>query len=240
LGISFREIPAVLLFYRNYVDGSWYTGHFWSLSIEEHFYLFIPCLAAIFSKRRALFVFLFAAIAYFVIRFIEDATVVGKVEFRTEARFDALMYGSAIAILLTERSIRLWFVKTLTPLRIGAILLAAIVILQIFHQMPLRRTVVAITLPILISYTVLNPELWVSRLLDAPLLAWIGRLSYSLHIWQMLFLVPFDRPLSIAQTFPVNLICAFLCAVISYYFIERPSIRIGHLTCSPKTPPILS
>src|SRR5258708_25275484 len=34
------DFVSCLLFFRNYVAGSWYTGHFWSLAVEEHFYFF--------------------------------------------------------------------------------------------------------------------------------------------------------------------------------------------------------
>ncbi len=37
LPVSWGELAASLFFYRNVVQGGWYTGHFWSLSLEEQF-----------------------------------------------------------------------------------------------------------------------------------------------------------------------------------------------------------
>ena len=55
-----------LLFFRNYVDigvhGGYFTAHFWSLAVEEHFYLFWPLVVFLLACRpRALIVVSLAA-----------------------------------------------------------------------------------------------------------------------------------------------------------------------------------
>ena len=60
---------------------------------------------------------------------------------------------------------------------------------------------------------------------------WLGRLSYSLYLWQQLFLVwAEDRVagLGLLQTFPLNLGAVFVCATISMLPIETPLTAIGH------------
>jgi peptidoglycan/LPS O-acetylase OafA/YrhL len=59
-------------------------------------------------------------------------------------------------------------------------------------------------------------------------LQWIGKISYSLYIWQMMFLVPADRPMPLIQSFPTAFILTFGCAIASYLLIERSCIRFGH------------
>jgi len=59
---------------------------------------------------------------------------------------------------------------------------------------------------------------------------WVGRVSYSIYLWQQLFLVPNteQRPLHVLQAFPFNLIAVFACATLSYYLLERRMIGLGH------------
>jgi peptidoglycan/LPS O-acetylase OafA/YrhL len=228
LGISGEEVASVLLFFRNYVAGSWYTTHFWSLAIEEHFYLFVPLIIAMLPWRRSLAAFCVAAIGCAAIRWAEDSFVGGKVDFRTEARFDALMYGSAFAILVSRPAIKAWFVNNLSLARCVVLLILVFASLQLVPYMPIRRTIVAFVLPLFILYTALHPTELLGRFLDVPFLRWIGRLSYSLYIWQMLFLTPYNRPLSAVQNFPLNLLCAAACALACYYLLERPCINMGH------------
>src|SRR5260370_29458627 len=49
-----KEILASLLFVRNLVPGSELTNHFWSLSIEEQFYLFWPLTLVLLPARYRL------------------------------------------------------------------------------------------------------------------------------------------------------------------------------------------
>ena len=69
------------------------------------------------------------------------------------------------------------------------------------------------------------------RILNTPIIVWIGTLSYSLYIWQM----PFTNPdvQSWATTFPQNILLAFLAAVISFYAVERPILGLRERRARP-------
>ena len=84
--------------------------------------------------------------------------------------------------------------------------------------------------PVLIAGTVLRPRSMLGRVLEHPVLRWIGRLSYSLYLWEFFFVYYPGVPttLGVWQTFPVNIIAAVACATASYYLVERPLIRVGH------------
>ena len=50
--------------------------------------------------------------------------------------------------------------------------------------------------------------------------AFVGALSYSLHVWQQIFLNRYhDRPYT---AFPSNMALTVACALISFYAVERP------------------
>jgi peptidoglycan/LPS O-acetylase OafA/YrhL len=230
--IGFFEMGSVILFFRNYISGgTWYTAHFWSLAVEEHFYFIMPLVFMLFSLRMSLKLTIILAFACAVIRWIEfnyGFFVGSNLEFRTENRWDALMYGALLAQLLHRDSIRIFLKNRLTFYTALVIVIIAAVLLINFTSLSARRTIVAVTLPILICYTVLHPEKWIGRFLESSGMRWIGKLSYSLYIWQMFFLVPGNRNFSFLQSFPWAFFCIAACALVSYKWIEKPMIAIGH------------
>ena len=230
--IRFTDLLAVLFFVRNYFFGSVYTGHFWSLAVEEHFYLFVPWIVSRLKWGAAMTAALMIAAASITVRALEDhgAAAPGTMpmHFRTESRLDALMYGAVLALLLSRAPIREWFARYLS---LGAVICLAIVTavaVYLFTSQPIRRSVIAFVLPLFIAYTVLHPASPAGRFLELGWLRWLGRLSYSLYIWQELFLVHVGQPLGFLQQYPWNLVASILCAIASYYLIEKPMIRAGH------------
>ena len=88
-----------------------------------------------------------------------------------------------------------------------------------------------LTVPLAIYGTVLNYKTSFGQILDSRPIRYVGRVSYSLYLWQQLFLVRDDvlanSGISLFQTFPVNVVAAFICAISSYYCIEMPLIHLG-------------
>jgi peptidoglycan/LPS O-acetylase OafA/YrhL len=59
-----------------------------------------------------------------------------------------------------------------------------------------------------------------ARALAVRPMVWIGRVSYSLYLWQELFC---NRNSTMWWArFPLNVVLAFLFAAMSYYWVERP------------------
>ena len=249
VAVSNFELLAALGFCRNYADGGWFTGHFWSLAIEEHFYLVIPVLLSTLRWRRALAVAAGLSVASVVWRALEFRYGIvqpwvpwTKPPFRTENRFDGLMNGAILALLLHRPSVRDRFAKALSPAVVAALLALAVVGLVALPSVPSRRTIAALVIPLVIASTVLRPGSWAGRLLEWPPLRWVGRLSYSLYLWQQLFLISAEQdlspdPLGRLQRSFVSVVPALACAALSYHLIEKPMIRLGHrLAAAPGLP----
>jgi peptidoglycan/LPS O-acetylase OafA/YrhL len=63
----------------------------------------------------------------------------------------------------------------------------------------------------------------VGRVLNWTPIVFIGTLSYSLYLWQQLF-INRDSSATISA-FPLNLVLALLAATASYYAVELPMLR---------------
>jgi peptidoglycan/LPS O-acetylase OafA/YrhL len=224
------DFLAVLAFIRNYVGVSLYTGHFWSLAVEEHFYMFVPLLLSRLNWRGALTAATGLAVACGVVRAAEYRwlNAITPIHFRTESRLDALMYGAALAILLQRKEIRAWISRALSPISMLAVAGATSLALSTLASPAARRSVIALVLPLFVISTVLRPDSVAGRLLELNWVRWLGRLSYSLYIWQELFLVHDGEPLGFMQRYPGCLMMSLMSAVVSYYLIEKPAIRMGH------------
>ena len=111
--------------------------------------------------------------------------------------------------------------------------IAGVWLLCVKFYSPLTSVWVACGIPILLVGTVMHPEWKLSRLLNWAPVAWLGRISYSLYLWQQLYLVAgWDTAKSghaahAWQQWPLNLVACLATATASYYAMEKPLIRIG-------------
>ena len=239
-----------LLFFRNYtvtLSGPplswWFTSHFWSLSVEEQFYLFLPALLVLLPRWRmhALLALtaLSAAWKIFVLRslHLDGLTTYIWLHYHTGGCIDALLIPAAIAVYKRQDYAKHLLTRCLTS-NVCLTFLVPIAAWLFYRTSPWPTAKLAA--PLLILAAVYNPKSLVGRFLESAPLRWIGRLSYSLYLWQGLFLCtrfPVKPPLGRIQMFPYNFVCLLACACVSYYFVEQPMIRIGHsLTRSSYVP----
>ena len=66
------------------------------------------------------------------------------------------------------------------------------------------------------------PDDRLGRILNSKALMFVGGLSYSIYVWQQLFLPPIPP----GSSFPLNLLAALATALCSYYLIERPCLNL--------------
>jgi hypothetical protein len=99
-------------------------------------------------------------------------------QFRTENRFDGLLWGCLMAVAMRRPAICAWLKEHLTLRVFFAMIAILVVLLVVFSSPPGRRTLVAAFMPVLIGYTVLHADELVGHILKFPVLKWIGRLPY--------------------------------------------------------------
>jgi peptidoglycan/LPS O-acetylase OafA/YrhL len=229
------DLAACLLFFRNYAGEAYETGHCWSLSIEEQFYAAWPFLLAAIPGRRARLAALLATLTVLpgwrqvAYRLHGGAAHINRL--RTDLNLDFLVAGAALACLLaTPRGARMAAGRVASGPRAVAVAVATILAI---HLTPLGEarvvrslvpTVGALCMAAIVNAAIRGRP--ATALLDRPAVAWLGRLSYSLYLWQQLF-VPHQagaRPWF--RSYPANLVLALVTATLSYYALERPLLSL--------------
>jgi peptidoglycan/LPS O-acetylase OafA/YrhL len=250
--VSSAEWWSSFLFFRNYLPPHWidrgwggYTIHYWSLAVEEHFYLLWPAALVLFGKRNARWFGLTLALAVAVWRTLDfqhqwfshwfPGLLFGS---RTDIRLDALLLGCLIALVFDNGRAKTAFSERFRPW-MWWLLVAAYFGIQVIYFCEHSRSysiLEAALLALIVMGTAFGNNTRIFALLEWPPMKWIGRLSYSLYLWQQLFLLPqATSGMAILQRFPINLFMIFLCAWLSYHFVERPFIRLGHRLAPPPT-----
>ena len=232
---SRTELLSSIFFFRNYLDtGSHdsYTTHLWSLSVEEHFYLlWPPILVAVTVKRgREVATWMAVGCALWRIALEQNFPALANfafAHFRTDFRLDSLLWGAVAAFGLHQNQGTLK--KALTPVAWSGLLAAFLICVGFYSR--LTRLLMPMLIPLLLAGTLLHPEWRLSRILESRPMVWIGRHSYSLYLWQMLFLVPWTDSPHWWQHAPWNVMLSLAVATLSYNWLERPLRRVGkHLS----------
>ena len=210
----------------------WPIAHLWSLCVEEHFYLLWPVLFAV-CRRRASGVLLAVVALSPLVRYIFWLTLRDTldIKYATPARMDSIAVGCLLAFLLTGRSggaVVGWARRRQTTLFacacLGVALSLAAGSLSGKFRITLSPSGVALCVALGILSIVADPNGRMTRLLELRPVVWVGVLSYSLYLWQQLFLDPHRSDWWCR--WPVNLACAFGCAIFCHYFVERPFLRL--------------
>lgn len=218
---------ASFLYLRNIAGSGWETDHLWSLSLEEQFYfmwpLFLVVLAA--AKRvRVVTGLLIVICLWRSLLIITGHVDAGALQGRTDLRMDTILAGCLLALLVDRGYLRTRLLLNNWAPFVLVSLFAAWGTFAIY--IPLVMTVYSSVTAILVAL-ILN---WFISRGFAPLerkpIVFVGKLSYSLYLWQQLFIGPHTTHFGVLRRFPLNvgLICLAACA--SYFLIEKRLLAV--------------
>lgn len=229
--LSIPNILTALTYTVNYCQhGHHILGHLWSLGVEEQFYLIWPLTLILFYRRR-LWIVAAVVLAGPPLRILFWLTWgAAGLNHPFPVFMDALAMGSAVAMLERIQGPKLEskvkkcesFLASRWALFIPG-MTALLPLLQLWNT----RVYQVAGLSLLHLGIVLSIKHVMQRrylLLNAWPVLWLGAISYSLYLWQQMFLSRGST--SPWMAFPQNLALSILLSTVSYHLVERPFLLL--------------
>ena len=221
LDFSLQGWTSAFLFLRDYWKSpDWWTGHTWSLSIEEQFYLLWPAclaLAGLAKSGKAAVALIVASPAIRIACHGLLPDVGWQEQLMFHMRMDSLMIGCAVALFYDRLQINWTWV---VPAAIFLFGLSPYLTTRLhgYYLLPLGYSLDNLAIAYLLLYAVRNRGSAFGRVLNHRLMVHVGVISYSLYLWQQLFLGLWP--------FPWGVLGSFLAAELSWRIVETPALRL--------------
>jgi len=211
--------------------GSWTLGHLWTLALEQQFYLFWPGLLVWLGPRRAgwcaLALVIWCPLARVATYFLIPSQR-GYIGMMFHTAIDSLMMGCLAALLLQNEKVRAGLRRHGPCVALVAAIWALGVSPFVSETVRGFPVVAGFTLDAMAAAWIIawlhhrGPPL-AQGLFGKGLLPWLGAISYSLYLWQQIFLSP-SGGLG-RGNIVIPLLGALIAAWISYRFVEMPVLR---------------
>lgn len=223
--VPFDELISTLFFFRTYYPGDvsiwqsdWPIGHYWSLNVEEHSYVYMALgllLIRQFECKLVTIVFLMTSTAgtIFCMYFYGKSVPSVGSHWSLYSQCAAIgILASATCRILVHDYGPSWL--SISPL-ISVLTFGAAVMVSAPIGLFSSSTLAVLLLAISVNHLVTAPA-FVKWLLSLRLLRWFGVYSFSLYLWQQPFFL-----LATEKTLYWPLL-AIACGITSYLCIEKP------------------
>ncbi|PZU83117.1 MAG: hypothetical protein DI529_13205 [Chryseobacterium sp.] len=233
---SFSEQIWYWIFMQNFaLTFDWKSigpSHYWSLAVEEHFYLFWPLIVYYFPLKKIKWGILIICIISFLTRIILIRNNIEESQF-TLARFDELAIGAFLAVLELENKLINNLKKFLTAFLILLIPLLYISTKNGNYSMfdsSIRYLILGMVYGSFIAFIVsADTKSWIKRILNNNFLRFTGKISFGLYVYHPICFIIIINYLKISNhifNFIFSFGLAYFISIFSYNLLEKRFLKL--------------
>lgn len=207
--------------------------HYWSLSVEEHFYLFWPLIIYYCSLKNVKWAILSLCAISFFVRFIliENQT---EESLFTFARFDELAVGSFLAILELEKKLVTKNLKKFVS--VFLIFLIPLIYISFNNgnysllESCARYLILAMVYGSFVAIAIIiEPQNWIKKTLNNHILKSIGKVSFGLYVYHPIcfhLIINELRITDLTQSFLLSFGLAYSVSILSFNLLEKKFLKL--------------
>ncbi len=227
--------------------------HFWSLGVEEQFYLVWPWIVYFSSKKRLISVSILLCVVAVIFRSLPASWLPFEFTYRylnTLSRMDDLLIGALIAQLIRSNPRLLERLAVPAGIICFAIFLGAIIIFRSMSFLHLTSVYTPIGLfmgsLLLLSLSSLQ---WFRKLMTARVLTFLGKYSYGLYVYHYIIyiLLVYNVTGLVNRHFTgffmrmmvpglITVFFAVVLSVLSYHLFEAHFLKLKKYFSAPVKP----
>ncbi len=225
LQVARRDWLHVLTYTVNFAPVAWPVGHLWSLSVEEQFYFLWPLAMKFARLRTAVGIAILAIFAGIGVRAIASLSGIQLIDPSVHYAFPFVCGPISMGCLLAIGSEKAQRILRGSPfLRRGGLMLLLLPIIAVLDSLDLgtANRFIGVANNSLLTFCVARfvfvPGRMADRFLNSAPMKTIGKLSYSLYLWQQLFFNPWKAS---GPVWWMGWSGAAACASVSYFGLEQ-------------------
>lgn len=217
--LRWYHMAAAALYLVNFdFSHPWFLGHLWSLSVQEQFYFLWPIVIRKWHRYRVLIPLIAIAAAPLFRVACHLAGLHGQADETFPAVADILAIGCLLSFYWQR--VPTIGIPWALAMAIPVVLVPIYVGILHFHITPVLLFVLWPVMHLSIAGLLAHVVQKAYWILNVRPMVWLGKISYSLYLWQQLFAFgQHPRPWYF-------ILGAVAVACASYYLVEQPMLRV--------------
>ena len=212
------------------------TGVYWSLAVEEHFYLLFPLLLLVMLRmglsRKQMSIALLgicAAVLCWRCVLVYGMNVTEeRTYYATDTRIDSILLGCVLALArnpMLDRPIGPVALRR-SAIVASVVVLGTVAVRNEAFRETWRYTIQSVAIVAIVAYVIAVPRSALGRVLNWKPVVTIGRLSFGLYLVHQVILFEFGKHFSQWATAILAAAASLVTAAFLYRAVELPALRL--------------